>query len=491
MEDQGDLQIAEIMRMPYFAAHQWGIPDTKWVDLGGGISIEFSLIPPGVAMLGDRCDRRFTIERPFYMSRYPITQEQYHRAMGPTPSNRELNKPKHPVTKVTWAEARNFATNIGCRLPCEVEWEYACRATTNSTYALGDVWSDEWGNVNTKGTTKVGSYAPNYWGLYDMHGNVWEWCQDEWSDQMTYPLEGEKSDPLFISAPSAGDATKTNPNRSTAHQNESNTTPGPAWQETGSVSLSEGEKGNPFVAFAAVRGSVTPGTAVPPSAPGTLPVTPTTTGVSASHSEDEQGDPFTGMSSYAAAHGTTSPGPAVRPTDTGARSTTSSPTSGSVSSTEGEHRRPFTASFEAGHGYTVEETVVPTIENPPIRSVGLPLLDFALSSEGEHRRPFTSARFAGVPGSAETGSEGHGSTTPGSTTPGSLVRPTEEEARPKVASATLASASALEGEQSDTFRAFRGGSCYRDPLDCRAAVRDRNVPSYRYHFVGLPLVRNF
>jgi formylglycine-generating enzyme required for sulfatase activity len=125
---------------------------------------------------------------PFAIGKYPITQEQYEAVMGTNPSWFK-NNPQNPVEKVSWYDARSFCQKLSqitgklYRLPTQEEWEYACRAGTNTRFYFGDdanqlgdyAWY--WGN-SQKTTHPVGQKKPNAWGLYDMHGNVSEWCEE-------------------------------------------------------------------------------------------------------------------------------------------------------------------------------------------------------------------------------------------------------------------------------------------------------------------------
>jgi formylglycine-generating enzyme required for sulfatase activity len=127
------------------------------------------------------------------MSKYPVTFEQYDlfcKATGRTkPWSRERGN--LPVTQVTWYDANAFAEWMGCRLPTEAEWEYAARANTTTPFYTGDCLTSDQANFNgsepyadcgksenRKKPLPVGSFPPNAFGLYDMHGNTWVWCND-------------------------------------------------------------------------------------------------------------------------------------------------------------------------------------------------------------------------------------------------------------------------------------------------------------------------
>ena len=124
----------------------------------------------------------------FAIGKYPVTQKQYQEVMGVNPSYFQGN-PQNPVEKVSYNHAITFCqklskmTGKNFRLPTESEWEYACRAGTTTDYYFGNDKNQlkdyAWYNDNCKQTTHpVGLKMPNNWGLYDMHGNVWEWCKE-------------------------------------------------------------------------------------------------------------------------------------------------------------------------------------------------------------------------------------------------------------------------------------------------------------------------
>jgi formylglycine-generating enzyme required for sulfatase activity len=151
-----------------------------------------------------------TFNYSFAIAKYEVTQELYEAVMGNNPSR--WKGPRNSVEKMTWEEANTFCKKataelrqrklIGVkeviRLPSEAEWEYACRAGTTTAYSFGDdvkqLGDHAWFNGNAKGNDPpVGVKKPNPWGLYDMHGYIWEWCADAWH-------------PSYEGAPSNGSA---------------------------------------------------------------------------------------------------------------------------------------------------------------------------------------------------------------------------------------------------------------------------------------------
>ncbi len=183
------------------------------------IGMEFVKIPSGEFMMGSPEDEenrwnnegpvhKVTIEEPFYMGKFEVTQEQWREVMGTNPSN--FKGEDLPVENVSWNDVQEFIKKLNemegtdkYRLPSEAEWEYACRAGTTTRYYFGDDESKlkdyAWYNDNSKGfwglksgaTHHVGQKKPNPWGLYDMEGNVFEWCQDKWHDDYDgAPIDG-------------------------------------------------------------------------------------------------------------------------------------------------------------------------------------------------------------------------------------------------------------------------------------------------------------
>jgi formylglycine-generating enzyme required for sulfatase activity len=165
------------------------------LDLGGGKTMKLVLIPAGKFMMGGKEQHQVTLTKPYFMGTTLVTQAQYEAIMGNNPSR--FKGPTNPVETISWDDAADFCkklsakTHQAVRLPTEAEWEYACRAGTKTAFSFGDdetVLGDyAWYADNSGGTTHpVAQKKPNPWGLYDMHGNVWEWCSD-WHDD--YPTQ--------------------------------------------------------------------------------------------------------------------------------------------------------------------------------------------------------------------------------------------------------------------------------------------------------------
>ena len=165
--------------------------------------ITFVSIPAGEFLMGsdesdpgahsDEMPQHLVRLQSFSMSQAPITQAQW-RAVAMLPSvDRKLNpNPSYfkgdnlPVERVSWHDAMEFCARLSIvtkkpiTLPSEAQWEYVCRAGTTTAYAFGDTLTEEMANFKSGGTTPVGSFPANPWGLQDMHGNVWEWGLDDW-----------------------------------------------------------------------------------------------------------------------------------------------------------------------------------------------------------------------------------------------------------------------------------------------------------------------
>jgi len=177
---------------------------TKEEDIGDGVLMKFSLIPSGEFFMtlgigetvGDSNQsptQTILKIRSFYMGQCEVTQEQYEKIMRVNPARFEEdpNHPNRPVETVSWYDAEAFCKKLStklkvtCRLPTEAEWEYACRAGTKTTYYWGDDFDSRYARTivdRESGTDNVRAREPNGWDLYDMSGNVWEWC-DDWYGQ--------------------------------------------------------------------------------------------------------------------------------------------------------------------------------------------------------------------------------------------------------------------------------------------------------------------
>jgi len=213
----------EAKRRQEETAKALGVPVEKTVDLGGGVNMEFVLVPAGEFQMGSPGseDKRGSdegpqhlvrITKPFYMGKTEVTQEQWERVTGESPSR--FKGARNPVEKVSWNDSEAFLRKLNARvsekgtfvLPTEAEWEYACRAGTGTPFHTGETISTDQANydgdytygsgrkgVDREKTVRVGSFRPNTFGLYDMHGNVWEWCGDWYAED--YYKQSPKDDP--------------------------------------------------------------------------------------------------------------------------------------------------------------------------------------------------------------------------------------------------------------------------------------------------------
>ena len=161
------------------------------IDLEKNVKLEMVLIPEGKFIMGSKGREKkepqheVTLTKQYYMGKYEVTQEQWEAVMGNDPRR---NKGENmPITNVSWNDCQEFIKKLndkttgGFRLPTEAEWEYSCRAGTTTSYSFGDNITPKEANYSGSKIDKpvaVGSYQPNAFGLYDMHGNVWEWCED-------------------------------------------------------------------------------------------------------------------------------------------------------------------------------------------------------------------------------------------------------------------------------------------------------------------------
>jgi formylglycine-generating enzyme required for sulfatase activity len=202
--------------------------------LTNSIGMKLAPIPAGKFLMGspatekdrDAMEQQHEVEitRPFYMGVYEVTQSEYTKVMGkPRNAGAHFHQgngggPDHPMEQVRWTQAVEFCNRLSAlaeekregrryRLPTEAEWEYACRADTRTAFHCGDTLSSNDANFNgdfpyggadrgpyLRKTARVGSYKPNAWGLYNMHGNVAEWCSD-WYDPDYYKNSPRKDPP--------------------------------------------------------------------------------------------------------------------------------------------------------------------------------------------------------------------------------------------------------------------------------------------------------
>ena len=186
----------------------------RTITLPGGVKMEMIYCAPGEFLMGSpsseerRCQNetqhRVKLTKGFWLGKYEVTQAQWRSVMGNNPSHWKGDE--LPVEDVSWDDCKKFIDKVNetlgdgvVRLPTEAEWEYACRAGSTTAYSWGDALNGESANCDgyypygttVKGpylnkTAPVGKYNANAWGFHDMHGNVWEWCNDRYGE---YPME--------------------------------------------------------------------------------------------------------------------------------------------------------------------------------------------------------------------------------------------------------------------------------------------------------------
>ena len=136
----------------------------------------------------------------FLIAKYEVTQTEWRNVMGNDPSR--VTGDTHPVERVSWEDCQEACEKLGLSLPTEAQWEYACRAGTQGTFGgTGKLDDMGWYKANSGGKfhTAVGQKEPNGFGLYDMHGNVWEWCQDSFEKEFYSRSEATKRNPCCTS----------------------------------------------------------------------------------------------------------------------------------------------------------------------------------------------------------------------------------------------------------------------------------------------------
>jgi uncharacterized protein (TIGR02996 family) len=245
LEEHGDPR-GELLRLTHLLTQDTDQPNRRQMEerlrslLAAGVQpvgpfctnvlgMRFAWVPPGVFLMGSpgsEWDRKFNesqhrvrLTKGLWLGVHPVTQAQWQAIMGNMPSS--FRGDDLPVERVPWDESQGFCARLSQRdgrkytLPTEAEWEYACRAGTTTPFHFGEVLDGTQANCDATDpygtrhvgpylgrTTAVGSYRPNAFGLWDMHGNVWEWCRDYYTESPYLPPQAE--DPINLTRPDYG-----------------------------------------------------------------------------------------------------------------------------------------------------------------------------------------------------------------------------------------------------------------------------------------------
>jgi len=205
------LAFAALLRMTSLAGTDRKSGETKVITLPGGATMEMVWCAPGKFPMGspetergrfnDETQREVSLTKGFWIGKYEVTQRQWVSVMRTNPSR--FKDADAPVDDISWHDCKTFIRKVnaeigGCaRLPTEAEWEYACRAGDIGSIAGTGVLDDmAWYDLNSENQTHpVGGRKPNAWGIYDMHGNVLEWCSDWYSTGAATAIADPKGPP--------------------------------------------------------------------------------------------------------------------------------------------------------------------------------------------------------------------------------------------------------------------------------------------------------